>query len=291
MEGDDQASNLVCLLSRCPSLTHLDLKSPAINQEGLDVLLVYGTSITCLTVSTITPSEDRSSAPCSWRELSMYAGGLMSALDLVAAAYLPLHSVEQLDISSTSWGELEASNREYWNLHHYPEDTDCVALVQQAASNLAGCPGFRRSPPDTLTLDGMQNRGQGLQLLKALAPFRSLGIKRFHTDMEHLGAREVKALADSLGGGLAELELPCAEVPACFWPALLEHFPDLSSLELGGNATETHIADVAIYCKSVQRPLALRLRWQLPATVYAQMGRELQATLRRWGVQHVTIQD
>jgi hypothetical protein len=105
--------------------------------------------------------------------------------------------------------------------------------------------------------------------------------------MEHLGAREVRALADSLSNRLTELELPCAEVSACFWPALLEHFPDLSSLELGGNATETHIADVAIYCKSVQRPLALRLRWQL----YAQMGRELRATLRRWGVQHVTIQD
>jgi hypothetical protein len=223
---DDQASTLQCLLTHWPSLTHLGLKDTTINQQGLDALLQYGTSLTSLESCDIEPTQDRSSAPCSWKKLDTSCDG-----GLLKAAYLPLHSVEQLD-----WNGRQPMCT-YLNMGNAPEGADSIAFLRQAASNLARCPALQRAS-SSLWLWGVESDPdsdetvESSQVLQALAPLHNLGITSFETDLSHLGAPEVKALADSLGGGLTKLRLPFAEVSPCFWPALSEHLPHVDPTQL-----------------------------------------------------------
>jgi hypothetical protein len=260
-----------------PSLTELALPSTTISQEGLDALLQHGTAIASFAAYTVKPTESRASTPCSWKKLRLQAY-IPSA---EVAAYLPLGSVEQLQgFAGLSMKSL-------------PAGADVFALLQQAASNLAACPAWRQSPPDTFELLGCEEYMSGCRLFRRLAPLLPLQLRTFRTDLQcPLGGVDVRALASSLGTQLQMLRLSNAinsarraTLLASFWPAVARHLPRLNLLDLGSRV-KAEALDFAMFCKAAEAPIEVRLDRDL----FTQLqGEHVRANLREWGMQHVSI--
>jgi hypothetical protein len=226
-----QAADLKCILTCCPGLTQLNLRSSWIDDHMLDVLLTHGKNITHLTVGIITLSTNRAASSCNWQSLQV----LCTPDTIGALAHLPLRTVKTIGMGpdgiSTSRLALKGT---------MPEP-QLLPLLQQAATNVVASPAWQQTPashillsiytPLDAPLDVLE--GQHLQLLAALAPLKAPQVKHLSLEMGvRLGKQEVETLASSLGSSLTSLKLSRGFILASFWPALAQHFPGLCRLTL-----------------------------------------------------------
>jgi hypothetical protein len=259
------------LLSGCPSLTHLALPYASISQQGLDTLLKYGTKIKRLEASRIQAVQDRSSAACSWRRLKL---GAAQEADV---AYLPLHTLQQLEVPAVSFSTDQSR-------------AVTPALMHKAACNLAACPAFQQQRwGGKVTLDmTKQDRWPLAELLAALAPLRALQPKQFSMSVGNirgapLEAGEVQAMADSLGSNIQKLEINSARLGTSFLTALLQHLPHLTALVLY-DRVDAQPVDICLYCKALPAaPFHLTLHG------YQLQGPQLKASFSAFGVTHVNV--
>jgi hypothetical protein len=280
--GDwDQSWLLQRLLRRCPSLTHLALPYASINQQGLDTLLQDGTKITRLEVLRITPVQDRSTAPCSWRHLELRDFQRHQYFTASEAADLPLHTVQQLrEVAGVSF---DAAGGE-----------DCIpALMHKAACNLGACPAVRQKSWEGCLRPNSDRQGRWslTELLAALAPLRAVQPNQFsmigRSNGAPLEAAEVQAIAESLGSNIQKLWIDSATLATSFWAALPQLLPRLTTLVLEGRV-KAQPRDICLYCKALPAvPFHLRLRGALYDELYE--GTELEASLSAWGATHVQV--
>jgi hypothetical protein len=137
-----QPDLLRTVLTSCMRLTQLQLTGVWLDDQGLEMLLTHGTSITGLELGRTSLTTSKADWACSWRELKLYG-------TLQEFAYLPLKSVQQLQV--VRHGVYQES------LVHLdlPSDTPAAQLLHllhQATTNLACCPAWVRSPPPELLL-------------------------------------------------------------------------------------------------------------------------------------------
>jgi hypothetical protein len=272
--------HLSSLFSRCNHLVYLELRGAILSQEGLDVLLEHGTTITILKVRSIVPEESRAHWACCWRELHF-----TSLVTLHALAYLPLKTVLSLQLGAVRTPavfELPVTRV-------HPDDI--CDLVRQAALNLAACPAWQNGNRSQIlfmedlaaTPQWVQyfNSWQRVQLLQAVAPLGGPHITHVLFDFRGLyfplGQAEVRALAHSLGGSVASLCFSCCTLRPCFWPAVYQHFPSLCYLRLC-SGTEFETYDLAQLCHVSLRPAAVGLE----ADVYEQVQMDTEDNPCHW---------
>jgi hypothetical protein len=178
---------------------------------------------------------------------------------------------------------------------------DLPALAHQAAINLAGCPAWQQAQLPKIWLwnaegdyDPVEHRWtseQRVQLLRAVAPLRHPHLTSFTLDVDgfELGQPEVAALQHSFGAGLTTLSLGSCTLVPTFWAAVNEHLPSVTELQLRSSVT-CQASDVIIFCS--RRPTAHPLTLHLGPDLYkACGGDQVQAGLRGYGVQHVSINE
>jgi hypothetical protein len=213
-----QPEVLCQVLTSCTGLTQLTLPDIWIDDQGLEVLLTRGTSITNLTLGETILTTSKADWGCSWRKLKVHG-------ELQEFAYLPLKSVQQL--------------HPYLGNLYLPPNTPVAQLpdlLHQATTNLASCPAWVKAPPSELTLSGgaqYLTSDQRLQLLQALAPVAGRHVSKPMLDVNmQLGGAEVEALASSLAESLTILHLNSATLLDSFWRPLAQRFTHLQELRL-----------------------------------------------------------
>jgi hypothetical protein len=260
------------LLTSCAHLTHLDLDLADIDPDGLDILLEYGRSITSLALGSFVDLYDSvAERQCSWKRLHLHA---IDTDNTCTLAYLPLKTVEELSIGECT------TPVTLLQLPLYNESADNLCqLVRQAAVNLASCPawqhswhrsqvGFVSDPDDRTFLDKFFQAEQRVQLLQALAPLGGPHLQGFTYRVSQttfdFGHAEVQALAQNLGSSVASMHLSSCTLQPCFWPALLQHFPNLTRLELGAG-THFNTRDLLQYLHATAtcNPVAVGLHQEL----------------------------
>jgi hypothetical protein len=277
------------LLTSCPLVETLNLTYDEVPEDVLDVLLTHGTNITSLDTFTITPTTSFAHRPCRWERLGLRFDKGPSLLQL---AYLPLHSVTDLDVPDERAGFVLP-------LVSVPAD-QLPSLLRQAASNLAGCPAWQADPESSIALWSSETPPekvvltphQRIQLLEALAPLGGPHIEEFeahvHDAVFKWGRPEVQALGRSLSSEhLESLQLDCCILTAGFWAALGDELPSLSSLYLHRDVTLSAF-DLAVFCSKARQgdTLTISLNRELYESVN---GGELQASLVDQGLVHTQI--
>jgi hypothetical protein len=229
------------VLTSCTGLTQLTLHYLMIGDQGLEVLLTHGTSITDLTLGRPSLTTSKADWACTWRKLELCDGTLQ---DL---AYLPLKAVQQLQLT-THDGTSSALGHLYLPTDILP--AQLPDLLHQATTNLASCPAWAKAPPSELGLSGdayALTSAQRVELLQALAPVggRHVTTLQLHVKMQ-LGGAEVEAIAGSFAGSLTSLHLDYATLQDSFWEPLAQHFPSLHELCLG-QRVKANVQSVASY--------------------------------------------
>jgi hypothetical protein len=232
------------LLSTCTSLTQLHIAGFHIDGQALDLLLTHCTSITDLTLGRITLDSSRADRQCSWRKLTLRGSFDTTLLQLT---YLPLRAVQELWDPFVNTGTLCLP----------PPDvvptTQLPSLLRQAATNLATCPAWIRTPPSQIRLSWGKGHELGaeqrVQLFKALVPLGVGHVTEMVISLEEqleLGCMEVQALVSSIGDSLQTLRLANCTLLGTFWKALAQHLPHLSYLDLYSNVA-TSVIDITVY--------------------------------------------
>jgi hypothetical protein len=158
------------LLQSCTTLTSLDLCFNKIDQQGLDVLLQYGTCITTLAVASFNLSASRADRACSWESLEFEMGPVCGPF-LKTLAYLPLRGIHT--VSTPDFGEEFPASLEH--LHVPLTEYKQAArrnLLRAAAVNVAACKAWQDCPTTTsVTLVASDGNDSCLdEVLCALAP-------------------------------------------------------------------------------------------------------------------------
>jgi hypothetical protein len=245
------------LLSSCRSLTELDIRGHTLDDHGLAVLLQHGTSITSLVLGNTNLTVSRAKHPASWRRLSL----AVAAQRLYCFAYLPLKSVQQLEMNDyLLLGSFKLPVRSV------NDPDEVIALLGSAASNLAGCPAWQRSPAYCITLSTdskgdlstAYNEVQRAQLFRALAPVGGPSVTSLEMRVKlDLGWGDVQVLADSISSDVKVLTVSHSTLQPGFWAALAQRFTNLKDLLLD-DGVRAEAMDVAMYLKSVTtRPFSL----------------------------------
>jgi hypothetical protein len=268
------AAHLQHLLTSCPGLTELVLRSRNIDQDGLDALPAHGTRITHLTLSSSSLTASRAHVPCTWKVLNLRHPSLQQL------AYLPLRSVQELPAGlGTPGDELEL---------RFDSETPApqlLSLLSQAASNLTACPACTKQPQH---FTGLQLAGSppvpAVQLFEALAPLRVMQLEQLDIRRigQELGSPEVEALAHSLGDSIKSLKFEGFTLQSSFWRALVQYYPNLRQLTLGVGV-QTSIADLSSFLgmRSQNGPgsLTMRISWgALNDTGFAELKAHIAAT-------------
>jgi hypothetical protein len=287
-----EASVLEQLLTACTSITSLDIRTYTLDQQGLDVLLAHGSTITTLKVPAIQATQDRTHAKWHVSKLILVDGHVHQV------AHLPLKSVQELQLGRVP-GSLQ--------LQLYGDTISAVLpLLQTAATNMAACPawqsgqhsGIELSGGDHSEIQGSIDSPHLIQLFSALAPLAAPHIKAFKLHLQGnvgslliLGRAEVEALGRSPGQHLETLVLDWASATKTFWPALSAALPQLSSLQFGGDAdgaAPCTSQDLTVYCCS--RPASRPLAVCIPQYCYNTWDcAELMGSIRAQGLTHITI--
>jgi hypothetical protein len=245
------------VLTSCTRLTQLDLHNLVVDDQGLEVLLTHGTSITDLTLGKSRLTASKADRACSWRRLVLGYGTLQEY------AYLPLKSVQLLQEVRRRPAPVVELDLPFDVPAAQPPD-----LLHQATTNLASCPAWAKAPPSQLTLSGYPQgltSAQRVQLLDALAPVAGRHVRELRLGVRvQLGGAEVEALAASFAGSLKSLHLDSATLLDSFWTPLAQRFPNLQQLCLGRDikagvtslamylatfsCSASHVLDVSIEC-------------------------------------------
>jgi hypothetical protein len=229
-------------LSKCTSLTQLNIAGFQIDGQALDVLLTQLTSITDLTLGATTLDSSRADRQCSWRKLTLRGPqeGILAQL-----AYLPLRSVQEGGINVLS-GTLVLPAPDAVAAAQLPR------LVHQAAINLTTCPAWINAAPARLSLQGAGQAltaEQRVQLFQALAPMGGPHVTEMTINLAgqlQLDSAEVQALASTTSGSLKALSLGNCTLLCTFWKVLPHHLPQLSSIALSHNVVASAM-DIAMY--------------------------------------------
>jgi hypothetical protein len=228
----------------------LDLHSNTINQQGLDVLLQYGTCITTLVVSSFDLSASRSDKACSWKSLE-FEKGPISGFFLRSLAYLSLRGVHT--ISRPEYAEDFPESLDHLHVPLLSFKTAAQRdLLRAAAVNVAASKAWQDCPATSVTLIASRGGNRCLgEVLCALAPLggahiRSLSIKGIEDEEDDeeeedeeegtnfkLNKAEVEALATSFGSAITSIYLNYCKPSSDFWPALARCFPAVPSSAWG----------------------------------------------------------
>jgi hypothetical protein len=271
------------VLTNCTSLTQLMLTSGAVDDQGLEVLLTHGTSITDLTLYATTLTSSKAERACSWHRLTLLGAALQQL------AYLPLKSVQELH---TTTGHFVASGQRHRVLHFWnAPDEQLPYLLHQATTNPASCPAWVKAPPSELTLSGSAQyltSDQRLQLLQALAPVAGRHVSKLRLSVRmQLGQAEVEAIASSFPDSLTSLHLDWATLHDSFWKSVAEHFPSLQQLWLGDHI-RADAMDLAEYLAMSSRSVLPRLDVNISPTILNQQdSARLQARINEWGLENI----
>jgi hypothetical protein len=242
------AEMLQCLLNSCTNLTELDLQHHQINDQGLDILLQHGTNISRLTLSAVHITRSRADSTCRWQRLRFeHSPDVLAGL-----AYLPLRSVQELE-TFVDAGTL------HLQLTPSPQ---LIPLLQQAVSNLKGCPAWQKQPAGRILfytfLPETFSGAQKLQLFSALSPLGGPHLQHLGIAIKGVeyGPQVPQVLASSLGSTLKSLSLHRGIVKPSFWPALSQHLPRLRKL---GFAYKVHVSTEGMiaYLHTVAQPFTL----------------------------------
>jgi hypothetical protein len=242
------AGMLQCLLNSCTRLTQLDIFQYMLDDQGLDVLLQHGTSITDLTLGDLNLTRSRADSTCRWQRLELVQADCV----IDGLAYLPLRSVQELP--STYDSETLHLRLMYW---------EHLELLPQAASNLAACPAWKKQPATRILLYTPHQYVRAMPDIEA-APLLSALSPLAGPQMQHLGIcinaefgrQEVQVLARSLGSGLRSLSLRRGVIKPSFWPALCEHLPHLKQLGLM-HKVEVNSMGITAYLRTQTQPFTL----------------------------------
>jgi hypothetical protein len=294
------------LLLALTQLQSLELCS-ALDQQGLDAVLKHGKHLTRLTVREVLLTDTRASAASTLRGLEWE--GLVS---IEPWAYLPLHSMESLTISSLAFEEQHLPGKEWWLPVQCRGSSSgsLPSLMAQAASNILRCPAWAASGTG-LTLGlitgektneedvdaqvvneaALHSSSTRLGVIRALGPLMSR-VSHFSIQMPGftLGASEVAALGEVGGPHITHLTLEAADVSSDFWPSVWAHLPVLQTLTLAGceGAVRGSVSEVelAMFCVRAPRPFTLELEEQM----YKDLGgARMEDSCRRWATPQVTV--
>jgi hypothetical protein len=210
------------VLTSCTGLTQLTLDTQTLDDQGLEVLLTHGTSITDLTLGETSLTTSKADRACSWQKLELHNGHLQEY------AYLPLRGVQQHQVTFCG---VPHSLGSYYIKRPNAQLPD---LLRQATTNLASCPAWAKAPPSELLLHGDApdlTSAQQVQLLQALAPVAGRHVTKLKLDaLLQLGGAEAEALAGSFAGSLTSLHLDSVTLLDDFWRPLAQHFHNLQEL-------------------------------------------------------------
>jgi hypothetical protein len=286
------AAQLAQLLAAVPSLTELDMPETLLDDQGVEAVLTHGSNITSLNVLSIKVETSFVDQPCNWQKLSVE--DCYEQPSVLMLAHLPLRKVNDLHIWSSNLPELQLP------LGRAPH-AQLPAILRQAATNLASCPAWQAGFKGSISLTGgpgpaLPNRvvfdgRQRIQLIKALAPLGSPALKQMQVSIDgavfQWGRSEVRALARSLGGQVASLQLGDCTLQPDFWLALDECFPALTFLRLQQDVTCSP-PDAALFCgaRPADRPFTLSLHNEVYVDIN---GQQLRGSLAARGVAHVKV--
>jgi hypothetical protein len=219
------------VLLACKQLTHLSFGILcALNQEVVDVLLLFGDNVSSLAAGSMRLEHSMVGQHWGITDLRLHDSQVSSVDQL---AQLPLHTVTTLEFSRSDdygLGFFELPMGVWnWGVDGVPEK------LRQAAINLAACPAWQREPASKLELfgdpeqlwtgpynsdsDDDGNDGevvlpedsftqeQALALFEALAPLGGPHVKEVELSVDSLcfdlGEVEVETLGRSVRGGHA----------------------------------------------------------------------------------------
>jgi hypothetical protein len=274
------AEMLQCLLNSCTNLTQLDLSSQDVDDQGLDVLLQHGTTITDLKLGNLQITLSRADSRCRWQRLCLVGtSGVLAGL-----AYLPLNSVQELKTG-------DSAEALYLPFILSPQLTP---LLQQAVSNLKTCPAWQRQPATrVLLLTDLPSRNvdisdsQVAQLFSALSPLGGPHLQHLGISLlTEFGQQEVQVLSRSLGSSLRSLSLRRGVIKRSFWPALSQHLPHLKELGLM-HKVQVSITDITAYLRTLTQPLTLYIG---QGVVADHIVADLTDTIGVWQLQGVSVQ-
>jgi hypothetical protein len=284
--GPASAELLQCLLMSGTSLTQLDLPWKSTDDQGLDMLLKHGASITDLTLGKLDLTRSRADSPCRWQRLElMHTDSVLKGL-----AYLPLKSVQELKTAQEVRMSVtyDPETLDLRLIHR--EQTDL--LLKQATSNLAACPAWQKQPATRILLYTPPEYRTiipdtpAAQLISALSPVAGPHLHHLAISLNvELGQQEVQALARSLGSSLKSLSLRRGFIKPSFWPALSQHLPHLKELGLM-HKVQGSIMGITAYLRTLAQPFTLYIaRWVLAG----HMAADLTSSIDAWQMQGVSV--
>jgi hypothetical protein len=269
--------------------TFTQLRSLALDgtlfQGDLDVLLAHATHLTHLTVANLQLGEDRSAAPCGWKELTVQG----KAWDLRMLGCLPLHSLTRLRFAGCKL----PSRCPVLRLGGYCE------VPKRLLANLGECPAWSSSGPFVELHTGCSGTftQDHLQVLAAVRTTANKQVAKLcltHVQ-QSLGKAMLADIGLEVGNSLSHLHLGHWPLPD-FWPAVWGYLPALQTVSIvslsgsvfGANVSIENLRmGLAALISSATRPVQLVLGSQLHYKV--QQNDQLQELITSQGKPLVTV--
>jgi hypothetical protein len=281
-----QASDLHSILTSCTCLTELDLSGRQVDDQGIEVLLQYGTNITSLRLHSSNLTTSKADRQCNWQNLDL----CFPVLHLLA--YLPLKSAKSLGMDTLGSGCL------CLRLGSAPA-AQLANLLHQAASNLSACPAWSKDTAARVELivnnESVDNFsvpevGQHARVFEALAPLGGPHIRELSVYVPlQLAGPEVEAIARTFGTSLTSLSFSECTLLDGFWTALPHHFPNLESLTVGGGVRTKPVA-IAVYLTMHSQHARKPLKFLVYASsIGRQPSQDMQATISAWQLQNINL--
>jgi hypothetical protein len=280
------AEALQCLLNSCTNLTRLDLSDllhHCVDDQGFDLLLQHGSSITDLTLGGVDVIRSRADSTCRWQRLQLDVAHTV----LAGLAYLPLKSVQELETDYFA-GTLHLP------LRNISPSSQLIPLLQQAVSNLVACPAWQKRPFTKVLLYSDAFYGpvgihdsQKSQLFSALSPLAGPHLQHLAIGTQvDFDQHDVQVLARSLGSSLKSLSLRRGVIKPSFWPALAQHLPHLKELGLM-HKVQVNIMGMVAYLRTLTQPFTLYIG---PGVVADHTIADLTVSISAWQLHGVSVQ-